>query len=764
MDSYRSFLEAKTPAAKAVGIVVDPDSLNEELKPWQAQLVTWALKLGRAALFADCGLGKTFMQLEWARHVYAETRTPVLILCPLAVATQTVREAGRFGIEGVKYCGSQDEVMGDTRIIVTNYERLDRFDTNVGGVVLDESSILKSFMGKTKRALIEAFRDTRFKLCCTATPSPNDVMELGNHCEFLGVMDSHEMLARFFINDTMAMGSYRLKGHAEPDFWRWVCSWAACIASPADLLDSKGKPYSGRGYVLPQLQLHEHVVEGPDAPPDEGELVHVANLNATTMHAEMRRTAEARAAKVAEVVNAEREQSWVIWCNTDYEADELAKVLPDAVEVRGSLTPEQKEGRLTAFSLGEEPQLIVKPKIASFGLNWQHCARHAFVGLSYSYEQLYQSLRRSYRFGQKREVHAHIIGAKSEAGIRSTIARKQEEHRRMQARMVEVQRELQQEQAKGYRLEVGAGHTETAKGDGWEFHHGDSVEVLPRLAANSVGLQVWSPPFANLYTYSASPRDLGNCGSYEEFFAHFGFMVPELLRITVPGRIACVHVKDLPRYRSSTGASGLRDFPGEVVRAMEEPIAVDGAKWVYHSKVTIWKDPVTEMQRTKSHGLLYKTLKADSSFSRQGCPDYLLMFRKWVPDEASADPVKHTPDDLPLEMWQRYASPVWFDVNQQRVLNVDVARASEDEKHMCPLQLDVIERCVHLWSNPGDVVFSPFAGIGSEGYAALKLRRRFVGIELKAEYAKWAKRNLEAANAQHEFQLFPEEPKAVANG
>jgi hypothetical protein len=762
LSTYEEFLTAKTPSARPIGF--EAPSLNRELKDWQAQLVRWALKLGRAAFFADCGLGKTFMQLEWASHVADHEYEPVLILCPLAVAAQTVREAARFGIHGVRYCRSQEEVMGDTRIIVTNYERFEKFDTDIAGVVLDESSILKSFMGKTKRALVETFRDTKFKLACTATPSPNDVMELGNHCEFLSVMDSHEMLARFFINDSMNMGSYRLKAHAEPDFWRWVCSWAACLSTPADLLDANGEPYSSEGYVLPQLQLHEHVIDGPDAPPDEGELVHLPTLTATTMHAEMRRTASARAAKAAEVVSIEPGESWVIWCNTDYEADELIKVLPNAVEVRGGMSAETKEDRLRAFSDGEEPQLIVKPKIASFGLNWQHCARHAYVGLSYSYEQLYQSLRRSYRFGQKREVHAHIIGAKSEAGIRQSIARKQEEHRRLQSRMVQVQREIQQERTAGRRQVIGAGLVESTTGKGYELHHGDSVEVLPRIASNSVGLQVWSPPFANLYTYSASPRDMGNCGSPEEFFAHFGFMVPELLRITVPGRIACVHVKDLPRYRSSTGASGLRDFPGEVIRAMESHQAADGSRWVYHSKVTIWKDPVTEMQRTKSHGLLYKTLKADASFSRQGCPDYLLMFRKWGVDEASADPVKHTPDELSLPMWQRYASPVWFDVNQQRVLNVSVARSSEDEKHMCPLQLDVIERCVHLWSNPGDVVFSPFAGIGSEGFAALKLGRRFVGVELKSEYVKWAKRNLDAAMAQGEFELFTEERKAAVNG
>lgn len=299
-----------------------------------------------------------------------------------------------------------------------------------------------------------------------------------------------------------------------------------------------------------------------------------------------------------------------------------------------------------------------------------------------------------------------------------------------------------------------------AFGRDWALYRGDCVEVLPGVPSASVGFQVWSPPFGNLYTYSASPRDMGNTVDTEEFLHGFSFLVPELLRVTKPGRLCVIHTKDLPRYKSSTGASGLRDFTGDILRSMEGFTAADGSHWVYHSKVTIWKCPVTEMQRTKSHGLLYKTLRADASYSRQGCPDYLTVFRKWTPGIDSADPVRHTADELPLELWQRYASPVWDDIDQTDVLNVAVARSAQDEKHMCPLQLDVIERCVHLWSNPGDVVLSPFAGIGSEGYVALKLGRHFVGVELKHEYWRWAQRNLDRATAQGELFLSMEAANA----
>ena len=280
-----------------------------------------------------------------------------------------------------------------------------------------------------------------------------------------------------------------------------------------------------------------------------------------------------------------------------------------------------------------------------------------------------------------------------------------------------------------------------ASGENWHLYNGDCVEVARALPEKSVGLSVYSPPFSNLYTYSDSERDMGNSVDDRQFLQNYAFLASEVLRITRPGRLCAVHCKDLVDYQGRDGRAGLRDFPGELIRIHE------AAGWKYHSRVTVWKCPVTEMQRTKSHGLLYKQLRTDSSFSRQGLAKYVLVFRRWAAEGEEISPVTHTPESFPLKQWQEWASPVWMDIDQTNVLNVAVARDDRDEKHLCPLQLDLIERCVKLWSNPGDVVFSPFAGIGSEGVETLKAGRRFVGAELKDAYFDKAIGHLRSAQA-----------------
>lgn len=291
-------------------------------------------------------------------------------------------------------------------------------------------------------------------------------------------------------------------------------------------------------------------------------------------------------------------------------------------------------------------------------------------------------------------------------------------------------------------------------GADWSMYNADCVEMIREIPAKSVGLSVFSPPFSSLYTYSSSDRDMGNCRDDAEFIEHYSFILPELYRITKPGRLCAVHCKDLVDYRGSSGRAGLRDFPGEIIRAHE------AAGWKFHSRTTVWKSPVVEMQRTKAHGLLYKQLRTDSTFSRMGLPDYILWFRRWAEDGEDVDPVTHTVDSFPLDQWQEWASPVWMAIDQTDVLNVQQARDDRDEKHMCPLQLDLVDRVVRLHSNSGDTVFSPFAGIGSEGYGALRAGRRFVGIELKPEYYRWAIRNLEGACRQSAFSFFETQPPA----
>ena len=287
----------------------------------------------------------------------------------------------------------------------------------------------------------------------------------------------------------------------------------------------------------------------------------------------------------------------------------------------------------------------------------------------------------------------------------------------------------------------------TAETTRYALYNGDCVQIIKQLPDNSVHFPIFSPPFANLYIYSDDLADMGNCKNHEEFFEQFDYLIPELLRITVPGRLCAVHCKNLVKYKGRDGRSGIYDFRGDIIKHFEK------FGWQYHSEVCIWTDPVLEMQKTKSQGLLYKQLRKDSSYSRQGMPDYLVVFRKWTEDYEDAEPVTHTKENFPLEMWQRYASPVWFDIRRTNVLNCKIARENEDEKHICPLQLDVIERAIELWTNPDDIVFTPFLGIGSEAYQALKMGRRAVGIELKESYFNQAVANCNEVTSSEQMKF-----------
>lgn len=734
-DAYLSFLESKRIHVEPAGFGVDADTLNPRLFPFQRAVVRWALQQGRAALFAGCGLGKSGMSLEWAKHVAIKTGKPVLILAPLAVAQQFVEEGDKFGVP-CRYV-QDGAAVTDAGVYTTNYDRVEKFDAaTFGGVVLDESSILKAFSGVMKNRLLDMWARTPYRLCGTATPAPNDHQELGNHAEFLGIMRSDLMLSRWFVNDTSAAGVWRLKGHAAADFWRWVTSWAVCAEKPSDLGD-----FADDGYNLPALHMVQHTVEVDVSDPEGGRLFRDATLSATTMHAEMRRTVEARADRVAQVVaNTDAAEPWVIWCHTNYEADALLARIPGAAEVRGDMSQDEKERRVSDFVHGRSRILVSKPSILGFGLNFQHCAHMAFVGLSYSFESFYQAMRRTWRFGQTREVTAHIVAAETEGDLTATLRRKTGQHeamlREMVAAMCEHGLDLRHRMTTAIDFEKAEAH-----GRGWEMRLGDSCDRIREIPDGSVDMSIFSPPFSTLYVYSDSYRDMGNNATDDQFFAHYKFLVGELLRITKPGRLCVVHCKQLVNYKGRDGQAGLRDFRGDLIRAHQ------AAGWVYHSEVCIWTDPVLEMQRTKSHGLLYKQIRRDSSYSRQGLAEYLLVFRKWS-DEGDVSPVTHTADDFPLDTWQRYASPVWMDIKRTDVLNVEMARENKDEKHIAPLQLEVIRRAVDLWTNRGDLVFSPFGGIGSEGVGSLQMGRRFLGCELKRSYWEAAQRHLRGAESQ----------------
>ena len=719
MDAYQEFLDRKAIAAPGRGITRSED-LSSELFDFQKRIVDWALSKGRAAIFADCGLGKTFMQLEWARHVPGD----VLILTPLAVAQQTAAEARRFGISA--------EVSRDGKkaapITITNYQQLHKFElSEYSGIVLDESSILKSYDGKTRTAIIEASLDLPFRLACTATPAPNDHMELGNHAEFLGAMSRAEMLATFFVHDGGETSKWRLKGHAQDDFWRWVSTWGVAIKTPADL------GYPAKGFDLPECNIIEHIAESSFE--QDGVLFPTA-LSLTDLRAARKASLESRAQIISDLVNNSDEQ-WLVWCDLNAEGDALSTFIHGAVQVSGSDKDEVKAERMMAFSRGEIRVLVTKPQIAGFGMNWQNCHNMAFAGLTHSYERFYQAVRRSWRFGQNKPVNVHIALSEQELPVLASIRRKERDAEIMASSMVEHMCSMEGWGGLSRTKEIYMEDREI--GENWAMYNADCVEGISKMDDDSVHYTVFSPPFSSLYTYSASTRDMGNCRNNAEFFEQFRFLVSELLRVTMPGRLLSFHCMNIPTSKAKDGFIGLSDFRGDLIREFME------AGWIYHSEVCIWKDPVTQMQRTKALGLLHKQIKKDSCMNRQGLADYLVTMRK--PGD-NPERVEHTNETFPVGLWQRYASPVWGDINPSDTLQFRSARSENDERHICPLQLQVIRRALKLWSNPGDLVLSPFAGIGSEGYVALEEGRQFVGFELKREYYDQACRNLADAESE----------------
>lgn len=435
--SYAAAIAAKRERVLGHGWAVDEADLPARMHPHQRHCTAFALAQGRSAMFLDTGLGKTGVALEWARRCVERENKPALMLSPLAVAGQHAREAEHWGIEARVV--REQSAVGAPQIYLANYERLHLFDPAAFcAVVIDESSLLKGLSGATSKALIEAFANTPYRLAATATPAPNDHMEIGQHSAFLGVMRQTMMLNRWFIHDSADTGQWRMKGHAVKDFWSWVASWSRCVSRPSDL------GFCDDGFVLPELRLRRHLIE-VDRSEDAGQekngqarLFRMPEGSATSLHGEKRKTLDARADAIAARVAAEPGEPWLVWCDTDAEADALMARIPDALEVRGSMAPELKEERLLAFADGGLRVLVTKPRIAGFGMNYQHCARQAFIGVTHSYEAFYQAVRRSWRFGQKRPVEVHVAVAETELSVWSSIARKADAHDAMKREMREA--------------------------------------------------------------------------------------------------------------------------------------------------------------------------------------------------------------------------------------------------------------------------------------------------------------------------------------
>jgi DNA modification methylase/superfamily II DNA or RNA helicase len=743
--NYQQFLESKRVKALSHGIDVDKSAINPLLFPFQRDIVRWALHKGRAAIFADTGLGKTFMQIEWARLISNNT----LIIAPLNVSKQTIREGIKLGVT-IRYVKQQSEVI-EPGIWITNYERLDSFDfTKFQAVVLDESSILKSLDGTTRRKLTDSCQSVQFRLCNTATPAPNDQSEIGNHSEFLGVCSMQEMLAMFFVHANhvkeIRVGDkvihqkqagkkgqeWRLKYHAKDAFFQWLASWGMFVRKPSNL------GYTDDGFNLPELSIKPIFVESDYVPEDK---LFFTGLHGVQDRNRVRKSTEPeRAAIVADLVNHDSKDQWIIWCGLNTESEMLARMIPDAIEVIGSDSAEEKSNAFDQFVSGEKRILLTKAKIAGFGMNFQNAHKMCFFGLSDSWESYYQCIRREWRFGQKSAVEVHIVISELEREIYDNVIRKEKMANEMATELISRIINYEREELNMESTPIDLGYKEeTVKTENFTAMLGDSSKRLAEIGDNSIDLSMYSPPFADLYTYSNSERDLGNSKNWSEFFQHYAFIIQELLRVTKPGRLTCVHSADIPAMAVKDGYIGMKDFPGAVIAAYEK----EG--WIFSGRAIVGKNPQAQAIRTKAKALLFAQLKKDSSDSRPAILDQILIFTKPGENLVPVMPVEN--HEITNEIWIDWAGGIWTGIQESDTLQYTTARAADDEKHICPLQLGTIERCIKLYSNPGETVLTPFLGIGSEAYVALKFRRKAIGIELKESYFHVAVKNLKQIEA-----------------
>lgn len=756
---YEAFLKSKTMIHVDHGFTLDREAIHPMLFEFQRDIVAWAVRKGRAAVFADVGLGKTLISGEIARQINRST----LFVAPLFVVHQTIKELSRLGMD-VRYARSQADVdLSVTLFWITNYDRIEKFDASQFDVVmLDESSILKQFRGTTKMMLCRMFKDTPFRYCFTATPAPNDLIEVGNHAEFLGIMSSRIMTASYFIHDSKSTipgaNKYRLKKHSVQKFYKWLSSWAVALKRPSDL------GYSDDGYELPPLNIQVHTVDSAFTPKNMLTGFGSSTVSATEANRLRKATISDRAVIAQQLVNSSTEQ-WCIWTGLNGEDEALMPLVDNAVRVWGGLDPEQQVAGFAQWQSGEKRVLITKGSIAGAGVNMQFAHNMILFGVNFSWELFYQIIGRMQRFGQAYTVNVHVIISEQERGIYNVIEEKGREALAMTEQLIVASRLYMQEELQGRSaLDFTYATAEAKSKSGrWELWLGDSCERMKEIADESVHMSIYSPPFGStLFIYSPTERDLGNCTTNDQFMVHYKFIIAELLRVTMPGRLSCVHVQDVKLYENRDGVRGILPLSDMIIQAHLE------AGWIFRSRVTIDKNPQLVATRNNDTDLLFVTGKRDSTDLAPMNSDYVLVFRKPGDNPIPVTPYAVNPETGRQEMteqeWIRNAHAIWggtlFGIKETNTLNTAVAKSSSDEKHICPLQLDLIEHFIRMWTNPGETVFSPFGGIGSEPYVAVKTRRRGFSIELNPNYFRVAQRNLRDAETKYAgrtmFDLLPE--------
>lgn len=823
--TYKEFLTSKIEIAKDSGFEISDSEINPALKPHQRDAVRWALKGGRRALFESFGLGKTVQELEFCHQVVRRLGGKALIVCPLGVRQEFIRDAAEImGYEAPVYVRTMEEGRDtEGKILLTNYERVRDGDIRPEffmATTLDEASVLRSFGSKTYQTFLEKFRGVPYKLVATATPSPNRYKELIHYAGYLEVMDTGQALTRFFQRDSTKANNLTLYPNMEDEFWLWVSSWALFITKPSDL----NPEYSDEGYELPPLEVrwHELPIHYGDAVEKDGQMALFEEAAAGLKEAARvkRESIDARVQKMREIVEESPEDHFILWHDLEAERAAIKKALPEAVDIYGAMDLEERERRVIAFSEGRVKLFATKKELSGSGCNFQrHCHREIFVGIDYEFNDFIQAIHRCYRFLQTEPVIIDIIYMENEKEIREALLEKWKNHDRMVEKMVEIVRKYGLSAAGlEKRLERKMGvKTVRIKGQHYTAVNDDCVEEVRRMESDSVGLIHTSIPFGNHYEYSANYNDFGHNENTERFFGQMDFLTPELLRVLKPGRVAAIHVKDRVLFGNATG-TGMPTIEPFHALCIEHYMKHG---FQYFGMITVVTDVVRENNQTYRLG--WSEQCKDGSKMGVGCPEYILLFRKLPTDRSTAyadEPVKKTKEEYTRAQWQidahgywrssgdrlvskeelerisvdnlqavyrQYSREhvysyeehvklakkldrdgrlpatfmvvapgswntleVWDDINRMRTLNTTQSRRRA-QMHVCPLQLDIVERIINRYSNKGDLVLDPFGGLMTVPMMAVKMGRKGYGIELSPDYFRDGVGYLQAADEEREM-------------
>lgn len=821
--TYHEFLESKMVIAPETGFDIDPAEVNPKLLPHQRDAVVWAVHGGKRALFESFGLGKSNQQLEFCRIVAEHENGQALIVVPLGVKQEFVRDAVELlGWDyEPPYVRNMEEIRNhQEKVLITNYERVRDGDIDPSYFIatsLDEASVLRSFGSKTYQTFLDKFRNVRYKMVATATPSPNKYKELIHYAGYLDVMDTGQALTRFFQRDSTKANNLTLYPHKEDEFWLWVSSWALCIQKPSDL------GYDNTGYELPKMDVRYHRLETnlTDAGVDRDgqvKMIRDAALSLSDAAREKRESISARVAKAKEIVDSDPEAHFILWHDLEAERHEIKKQIPEAVEVYGSLDIDIREKRTIDFSEGDIRILATKKEISGSGCNFQrHCHRAVFVGIDYEFNDFIQAIHRIYRFLQEEKVIIDIIYMESEEEILKALKEKWRRHNEMQERLAGLMRHYglnNQIIIKKMERSIGVDRTEIS-GRHFKIFHNDTIEETANLPENSIDLIVTSIPFSNHYEYTPSYNDLGHNEDTDRFFQQMDYLAPSLLRCLKPGRIYACHTKDRVMFGNATGTGMPTIEPFHALTIQH--YMKHGFQYI--GMITVVTDVVRENNQTYRLGWTEQC--KDGSKMGIGCPEYILLFRKLPSDHSKAyadtpvtkskdeytraqwqidahafwrssgnrlitkDEIMNTPVDMLQKVYRDYSreniydysehlelakkldaeghlpatfmvvapgswtGEVWDDVNRMRTLNSEQVR-NRRQMHVCPLQLDIVERLINRYSNPGETVYDPFGGIMTVPYMAVKMGREGMATELNPDYFRDGLGYLRQADAERD--------------